>query len=938
MADTADRKPFRSDDDLPADGQGGVDPLLELSQIAGFEPAGGAEPDARQIDLEDALLAELAPQEAPAADVASGPDEPIDLPPFIGGGSDTGAPMPEDDAAFEAMEAELSPPLPEPAPVMVAWPPAPPEAEAVPADAVEDVPAFLSTPAPEPEAEPAAPSLEDELAAMLAGDTAPEPASNVPLADVEPETAAPSADEMVPIPGDAGLAPAAEAPASQDAGPAPVEMPPADMAPEAVFPTDPVEPAPVDPAPMDTVPFDDAPVDALPTDDFAAEPAEIPAPIWDEPAARDAETVDWSDPPELGSEPDMGAATPQAPSLDDDFAAAFDAELSAVDQTDAAEDPFALSASADAMPVDDLPTETEPLDPVDELAAIMGYEPPAANLEAEVSAESVPDVARTLDAMDADFEAALDADLSGALSLDDRSADLPPAGLAMATADPAPVIDTVDMSAFESVPASDFDVPEFDGGDANRAEAPGAVDSVFDEAFEREPYAPRQSDGPAEYNAHPATAAAMTGAFDSAQFEAELARDMEFVGHDLNTERGADGLDLDAAEESAAPAPDERSGRRGMVIGLVVAGLAVAGVAGVLALSGGDSAVDDGPVLVEADETPVKIEPEDPGGTTVPNQDRAVFADGDSAEPSQQNLVSTAEEPVDIATAPADSLPAAVAVGEKAEDRLTEGGTEASTSDGVAPITPRRVRTLIVRPDGTLEERAPEPVETAAAEPAAPEPVVAEQSPVAAAPQTAPTIEAPQTVAGVPVTDTTETGQTPAPAEDTAAPTQPAPSASETPAAPANPTPAATANETAPVVVRRVQTTTATPPVIRDRPSDQPVDVINRQQVASAPAAAPAPAAPAQRATVPVTTTSAPTGFSVQLAALPSEEAARATATRLSQQYGGLIAGRGLTIQRAVIEGRGTFYRVRVAANGSGDANALCNSIKASGGNCFVAR
>ena len=144
------------------------------------------------------------------------------------------------------------------------------------------------------------------------------------------------------------------------------------------------------------------------------------------------------------------------------------------------------------------------------------------------------------------------------------------------------------------------------------------------------------------------------------------------------------------------------------------------------------------------------------------------------------------------------------------------------------------------------------------------------------------------------------------------------------------------------MVVRRVQTTTATPPLIRDRPSDQPVNVVNRQQVAAAPAAAPAPApqaaAAAQQAAVPVTTTSGSTGFSVQLAALPSEESARATATRLSQQYGGLIAGRGLTIQRAVIEGRGTFYRVRVAANGSGDANALCNSIKASGGNCFVAR
>jgi hypothetical protein len=931
MADTADRKPFRSDDDLPADGQGGVDPLLELSQIAGFEPEGGAEPDERQIDLEDALLAELAPQEAPTDDVASEADEPVDLPPFIGGEPDFDASAVTDEPSAPAMEAELSQPMPEPAPVMEVWPPVPSEAEtAPPADAVEDVPAFLSTPAPDPDAAPEAASLEDELAAMLAGDTSPAPADDMPVADAEPAMAAPLANDMAPLPDDAGLAPVTESPAAHDIDPTPDETPA-----EAVetLPTE-----AFDPAPAETALFEAAPAEPTPADDLAADQADIPAPIWDEPSAPDTHAADWPDQADAVPEPDMAVAAPEAPSFDDDFAAAFDEELSAVDGADTvADDPFAPPASADTTPADDLLAEPEPLDPVDELAAIMGYEPatPDSQPDAVTNDDPAGDVERTLDELDADFQSALDADLSGDLAFDDNAGAMtaPATGIAAANGAAAPVLDTVDMTAFEEVPASDFDVPEFDQGNEQSAATATDPDAMFADDQDHQPFdAGQPDDHGADGAMGAATAAAMTNAFDSAQFEAELARDMEFVSHDLNAERSADGLDLAAEADSAAPAQAERSGRRGMMIGLVVAALAVVGVGGVLALSGGGDTVDEGPVLVEADDTPVKIEPDDPGGTTVPNQDRAVFADGDTVAPAQQNLVSTAEEPVDIATAPADGLPAAVAVGEKSEDRLTEGGTESATSDAVTPITPRRVRTLIVRPDGTLEERAPAPVETAAANPASQQP--AATGPVVA--QEVPAAAAPQTVAGVPVSDAAEPD---APQASVAA----AEATNDTPAQTApSQTSASAPAETAPVVVRRVQTTTATPPVIRDRPSDQPVNVVNRQQVASAPAAAPAPApqaaAPAQQDTVPVTTTSGSTGFAVQLAALPSEAAARATATRLSQQYGNLIAGRGLSIQRAVIDGRGTFYRVRVAANGSGDANALCNSIKASGGNCFVAR
>src|SRR5690606_28702616 len=60
----------------------------------------------------------------------------------------------------------------------------------------------------------------------------------------------------------------------------------------------------------------------------------------------------------------------------------------------------------------------------------------------------------------------------------------------------------------------------------------------------------------------------------------------------------------------------------------------------------------DGPVLVQADSEPLKVRPENPGGTTVPNQDNQVYqrVGGGAPEgaPGQERLITTAEEPVDV--------------------------------------------------------------------------------------------------------------------------------------------------------------------------------------------------------------------------------------------------------------------------------------------------
>ena len=56
--------------------------------------------------------------------------------------------------------------------------------------------------------------------------------------------------------------------------------------------------------------------------------------------------------------------------------------------------------------------------------------------------------------------------------------------------------------------------------------------------------------------------------------------------------------------------------RRGLLIAAVVGGVALLGGVGALALSFGKGEGADVPVVVKADNGPVKVKPENPGGTS----------------------------------------------------------------------------------------------------------------------------------------------------------------------------------------------------------------------------------------------------------------------------------------------------------------------------------
>ena len=107
---------------------------------------------------------------------------------------------------------------------------------------------------------------------------------------------------------------------------------------------------------------------------------------------------------------------------------------------------------------------------------------------------------------------------------------------------------------------------------------------------------------------------------------------------------------------------------------------------------------------------------------------------------------------------------------------------------------------------------------------------------------------------------------------------------------------------------------------------------------AASPAPAPSPP-PARTAAAPSSVPSGSTGggFAVQLGAPGSDAEAKGLIARVQQRHGAALAGYQPTVRRASVDGR-EVYRVRVVGLSQTEANGLCDRLKATGGNCFVAR
>jgi hypothetical protein len=340
------------------------------------------------------------------------------------------------------------------------------------------------------------------------------------------------------------------------------------------------------------------------------------------------------------------------------------------------------------------------------------------------------------------------------------------------------------------------------------------------------------------------------------------------------------------------PEPMDDEAPRSRMALYATAAIILAGMAGI----GGTFALKRTPAspqqiaLITAPAAPVKVAA--PSETDSSASGGASILDK-TAQPTPTAVVSHSEQPVDVnavaqpaaaspppatqtaSTAPADTVPVP-------PPPAAESGQGADLAD---MMQPHKVKTIAVRPDGSLADSS--------APPPAPPPS--------------------QVGSIVPPSMTADyNGGAGAPA--TTAPP---------PAADASPPRTASASDDLPWSSQAGQPATPAP--------EAPAPKRHAQ--------APEQLASAETGDTDVAETPAHggSGFSVQLAAPATQVEARAALNRLVRAYGAELRGYHLRFHQAKVANK-TVFRVRVGALSHDAAISLCEKLKAKGGACFVAR
>ena len=379
-----------------------------------------------------------------------------------------------------------------------------------------------------------------------------------------------------------------------------------------------------------------------------------------------------------------------------------------------------------------------------------------------------------------------------------------------------------------------------------------------------------------------------------------------------------DGSETYANDDIDYRGPAPRRSRKALVAVIAVLALAGIGVgAAVMGRGTGGIRLAGAPPVITAETGPSKVQPENPGGTVVPNQDRQIYNKQTTEDTKTAKVVTGEEQPMDVVAAakrdaPRVVLPSTGAAPSAATSTSTSGiaaqapKPEAQSTPGVIPGLgePRRVKTVSVRPDGSvIDGQTGEP----AAPPAGARLMSVTQASSLPTPAAAPTAEAtapkPDAAPTRTASTTTTSGPTPVPAPRPRTETTGS-TPTTTAAVPAAPAPKPAAP--------RVTTTQA-----------QPTQVASTQPIVPQP--------------VEQSAASGSGGWAVQLAGSPSEPEAKSTATRLQARFSSELGGAAPSVVKADVNGK-TLYRVRVLGMTKDDATALCSRLVAAGGVCFVAK
>lgn len=337
----------------------------------------------------------------------------------------------------------------------------------------------------------------------------------------------------------------------------------------------------------------------------------------------------------------------------------------------------------------------------------------------------------------------------------------------------------------------------------------------------------------------------------------------------------------------ADAAPGARSRKPVYLAGAAMA-VMVVGIGATLALR---SAPGNGEIpTILASKVQIKVKPEaDASAKPV----RTVSVLNPQSPAAKSNVVTREEQPIDLAQVPPEPKKALRLKEEELSRKINLGDRnmnqpiasrvpalkEKRAASGYFP-EPRKVRTVMVRPDGTLIDPTASIPAVRPARSEAPVPRADSK------PERRSERQAERDVRSIPMVPAQQVERT-----------------ASRPARAAQP--------------RRAETRAAPPPPAQPRPA----------QPRRSAALDLAPAAQGSRGGA----------YAVQLAAPASESAARSVASRAKSRYGSVLGGRSPSVQRAVVGSR-TVYRVRVIGLSRDAAGRMCSQVKSKGGACFVAR
>lgn len=389
--------------------------------------------------------------------------------------------------------------------------------------------------------------------------------------------------------------------------------------------------------------------------------------------------------------------------------------------------------------------------------------------------------------------------------------------------------------------------------------------------------------------------------------------------------------------------PSNSLGRRRLMTAVAAAVLIMAtGFAG-WAFFGGSTGFGEA-VVVRAPDGPYKVKPDPNAQEVVASSEGASVYDtvGGAPPKSEERLVARSDEVPALPAVTPHVSRITLPDGQEVEAELPTGFDPNETG-------PRRVRTVLVRPDGSLIETPAD--KTANATAAATPPPTDAAGQIIARSETAgdvassddaeggtglpPLASADQTVAS----DTTPTapqGLPPSNLTDASGQSMPI-----NLAAVATATPDASVETTASVPTQALAPLPPDKPAVPvAAPSSGPLDLTaaaGKAQPAASTQVASLPAA-TQATPPPAVTSGGGAGAYVQLSSQRSEDAARSAFAALQRKFPSILGSAVVDIQQADLGSKGVYYRARVGAPTKEAAVALCEQLRAAGGACLIAR